>query len=114
MLRLFVAIALVLLLGLQFTWWFGKGGMRDVRKLEDQIQAQERELETLRSRNAKLAAEVVDLKQGLETVEEIARSEMGMIKEGEIFYQLIEPPPSVAAAARVTPENPADSASPPP
>lgn len=97
MLRVFAGILLALLLGLQLTWWFGKGGMRDVRKLEAQIKVQEKELEGLRTRNAKLAAEVVDLKEGLDTVEEIARSEMGMIKEGEVFYQLIEPAPSAGA-----------------
>jgi cell division protein FtsB len=96
MLRIFAGALCVLLLALQLTWWFGKGGLRDVRKLEQQIQVQEKELEVLRSRNGKLAAEVVDLKQGLEAVEEIARSEMGMVKEGEIFYQLIEPAPAAA------------------
>lgn len=99
MLRIFAAIALVLLLGLQITWWFGKGGMRDAHKLERQIKSQEHALEGLRQRNAKLAAEVVDLKEGLETVEEIARSEMGMIKEGEIFYQMIDPPPATPTPA---------------
>lgn len=88
---------IALLLGLQFTGWFGKGGMRDVRKLEHQITKHEKELEVLRNRNSKLAAEVMDLKQGLEAVEEIARSEMGMVKEGEIFYQLIEPAPGAIA-----------------
>ena len=97
MLRIFAGILCVLLFALQLTWWFGKGGLRDVGKLEQQIKMQEKELEVLGSRNGKLAAEVVDLKQGLEAVEEIARSEMGMVKEGEIFYQLIEPP---AGAAR--------------
>jgi cell division protein FtsB len=96
MLRIFAGTLCVLLLGLQLTWWFGKGGLRDVGKLEQQIQGQEKELEVLRNRNGKLAAEVVDLKQGLEAVEEIARSEMGMVKEGEIFYQLIEPAPGAA------------------
>ena len=96
MLRVFASTLCALLLGLQLTWWFGKGGLRDVGKLEQQIQVQEKELEVTRNRNSKLAAEVVDLKQGLEAVEEIARSEMGMVKEGEIFYQLIEPPTGAA------------------
>lgn len=97
MLRVFAGVLIALLLGLQFTGWFGKGGMRDVRKLEHQITMHEKELEVLRNRNSKLAAEVMDLKQGLEAVEEIARSEMGMVKEGEIFYQLIEPAPGAIA-----------------
>ena len=97
MLRVFAGVLIALLLGLQFTGWFGKGGMRDVRKLEHQITMHEKELEVLRNRNSKLAAEVMDLKQGLEAVEEIARSEMGMVKEGEIFYQVIEPAPGAIA-----------------
>ncbi|MGD9601316.1 MAG: cell division protein FtsB [Gammaproteobacteria bacterium] len=101
MLRVFAVILAAVLLALQFTWWFGKGGRRDVHRLESQIRAQEQALESLRQRNAKLAAEVVDLKEGLDTVEEIARSEMGMIREGEIFYQMIETPPPAPAA---TPE----------
>ncbi len=97
MLRILAAAFCVILLGLQLTWWQGKGGVRDARKLQAQIKSEELALEGLRSRNSKLAAEVMDLKRGLETVEEIARSEMGMIKEGEIFYQMIEPPAGAVA-----------------
>lgn len=96
--RILLGLLFALLLGLQYTWWFGKGGKRDVSKLETQISAQERELDKLRTRNSKLTAEVMDLKQGLDAVEEIARSEMGMIKEGEIFYQIIEPTPDLATS----------------
>jgi cell division protein FtsB len=91
--RLLFGLLLALFLGLQLTWWFGKGGKRDVWKLEAQIAEQQRELEKLRLRNSKLAAEVMDLKEGLDAVEEVARSEMGMVKEGEIFYQILEPIP---------------------
>ncbi len=94
--RILFGILLALLLGLQITWWFGKGGKRDVWKLEAQIARQERKLDALRLRNGKLAAEVIDLKEGLDAVEEIARSEMGMIREGEIFYQIIESMPDTA------------------
>ena len=58
---------------------------------------QEQELDALRTRNSKLAAEVVDLKQGFEAIEEIARNDMGMIKDGEIFYQFIDSPAAPAA-----------------
>ena len=90
--RTLFAVALVLLLGLQYTLWLGKGGMRDVSRLKGQIAAQEHEIETLRTRNSELQAEVMDLKQGQDAVEEIARSEMGMVKHGEIFYQFIPNP----------------------
>lgn len=95
MLRVFTGLLCLLLLGLQVTWWFGKGGLRDANKLEAQIEAQEKELEALRLRNGKLAAEVVNLKEGLEAIEEIARSEMGMVGEGETFYQIIDPAPDL-------------------
>jgi cell division protein FtsB len=95
--RILFAVLLVVLLALQYAWWFGKGGVRDVRRLETQIAEQEHELEALRQRNSTLAAEVVDLKHGLDAVEEIARSEMGMVKQGEIFFQLVEPAPDLAS-----------------
>ncbi|MBM4226619.1 MAG: cell division protein FtsB [Gammaproteobacteria bacterium] len=105
MLRVFAGLLCLFLLGLQITWWFGKGGLRDASRLEAQIEAQEKELEALRLRNGKLAAEVVNLKEGLEAIEEIARSEMGMVREGETFYQIIDPVPELGPAAQ-------DSASP--
>ncbi len=93
--------ALVVLLGaLQYTWWFGKGGAGDVARTRAQITSQEQELDVLRTRNSKLAAEVVDLKQGFEAIEEIARNDMGMIKDAEIFYQFID---SSAVPAAKTP-----------
>ncbi len=105
MLRLFASVLMALLLALQWAWWFGKGGLRDASKLEDQIAAQERKLDTLRTRNGSFAAEVMDLKEGLDAVEEIARSEMGMVRSGEVFYQLVEPAPGTVAAAEAVPEN---------
>lgn len=80
----------VLLLS-QYVLWFGKGGVRDVRNVRAQVDKQRREIVELKERNESLAAEVLDLKEGLEAIEERARSEMGMIKEDETFYQVIEP-----------------------
>lgn len=96
MLRIVAGALFALLLGLQLAWWLGKGGVRDARQLESQIAAQELQLEALRVRNGKLAAEVRDLKQGLEAIEELARSEMGMIREGEVFHQMIDAAPATA------------------
>lgn len=90
--RLLVVVLLVLLVLLQWRLWFGPGGMRTVWQLERAVEAQQAENLDLERRNRSLAAEVEDLKQGLEAIEERARSEMGMIKEGEIFYQTIERP----------------------
>ena len=79
----------VLLLS-QYVLWFGKGGIRDVKHMQKQVEKQHREIVELKERNESLSAEVLDLKEGLEAIEERARSEMGMIKEDEIFYQVIE------------------------
>jgi len=88
--NLFIVALLILLGALQYIGWFGRGGQHDVSNLKEQITSEERELETLRMRNSKLAAEVVDLKQGTDAIEEIARNDMGMIKDGEFFYQFID------------------------
>jgi cell division protein FtsB len=88
--KAFIAILIVLLLILQYKLWFGDGNMREVWQLQAAIEEQKQENEKLRERNAALEAEVKDLKQGLEAVEERARSELGMIKKGETFYQIIE------------------------
>ena len=85
-----IAILIVLLLILQYKLWFGDGNMREVWKLQAAIEEQKKENEKLRERNAALEAEVQDLKQGMEAIEERARSELGMIKKGETFYQIIE------------------------
>lgn len=85
-----IAILIFLLLILQYKLWFGDGNMREVWQLEATIEAQQAENKKLRDRNVALEAEVKDLKQGLEAVEERARSELGMIKKDETFYQVIE------------------------
>jgi cell division protein FtsB len=85
-----IAILIALLLLLQYKLWFGDGNLREVWQLQAAIEAQKKENDKLRERNAALEAEVQDLKQGLEAIEERARSELGMIKKGETFYQIIE------------------------
>ena len=75
---------------LQFKLWFGEGSVRDVWILDNAIAAQAAENNQLKVRNQTLAAEVDDLKQGLEAIEERARYELGMIKEGETFYQVVD------------------------
>ena len=89
--RTLIIILIGVLLYLQYNLWFGKGGIRDVQNMQTQVEKQQREIVELKERNESLAAEVLDLKEGLEAIEERARSEMGMIKEDETFYQVIEP-----------------------
>ena len=85
-----IVILIVLLLMLQYKLWFGDGNMREVWQLEQAIAAQKAENQKLRDRNLALEAEVRDLKQGLEAIEERARNELGMIKKDETFYQIVE------------------------
>jgi cell division protein FtsB len=81
-------IALALLAGLQYRLWVGEGSFAHVAQLNQQIAEQQRENEQLLERNRVLTAEVVELKQGLETIEERARRELGMIRNGETLFQL--------------------------
>ena len=69
--------------------WFGEGGYRDVKRLQLRVEEQARDNESLALRNRELQAEVEDLRQGLQAVEERARSELGMVKENEEFYQVV-------------------------
>ncbi len=81
---------IVLLAGLQYKLWVGQGSFAEVWNLNQAVAEQRDENERLAERNAALEAEVLDLKQGLDAVEERARSELGMIKDDEVFYQIVE------------------------
>jgi len=89
--RKIIGVLIVLLLLLQYRLWVGEGSLAEVSNLKREIATQQQELAQLRQRNRALMAEVQDLKQGLTAVEERARSELGMIRKGETFYQIIEP-----------------------
>jgi cell division protein FtsB len=84
----------LLVLGfLQYRLWVGDGSLEELHALRKQIAQNQEELEQLEARNLALAAEVRDLRTGLEAVEDRARSELGMIQRGEVFLQVIEQPP---------------------
>ena len=88
----FVTLVLLGLLGLVHAeLWFGKGGVPRTVELSGRLQAQKSANDTARQRNEQLGAEVRDLKEGLEMVEEKARYELGMIKPDEIFVQVSTP-----------------------
>ncbi|AXI83082.1 cell division protein FtsB [Xylella taiwanensis] len=95
--RWLLLVLAALLAWLQHRFWFGPGNSGEVRMLEKQIVQQRRENEHLRQRNASLAAEVKNLKDGEAAIEERARSELGMIKPGEIFYRVVEDVPLPAS-----------------
>ena len=88
--RLLTLVLIVLIVAIQTPLWFGKGGWLRVWELDRQLQAQREQNEKLRARNAALDAEVRDLKQGYDAIEERARSELGMIKQDEVFFQVVE------------------------
>jgi cell division protein FtsB len=77
-------------LALQYPLWAGKGGWLKVWELDRQLQQQRVATARLKARNGALDAEVRDLKQGLDAVEERARFELGMIKKDEVFYQVVK------------------------
>lgn len=88
--RVVFYILLALLALLQVRLWVSDDGYRASWRLAEQITTQQQENEGLRERNRALEAEVGNLKTGLEAVEEIARSELGMIREGETLYQVVD------------------------
>ncbi len=75
---------------LQYQLWLGEDGVRALNQLDEQLAAQEKINAELEARNSLLEIEVLDLKNGLEAIEERARSELGMIAEGETFYMIID------------------------
>ena len=89
--KIIALVLLILLIWLQYKIWLQDGGIPEVVQLQDEVEEVKTEVQKLRDRNLSLDAEVKDLKKGLDAIEERARSEMGMIKEGEIYYQVIKP-----------------------
>lgn len=90
--RWLVWLLVVLFVLLQYKLWLGDGSLAEVWDLYRQVEQQKLENGRLQERNQALEAEVQDLKQGLESIEERAREELGMIKDNETFYQIIEDP----------------------
>ena len=96
-----LALALgALILLIQYPLWLGKGGLLRVWEMERQIEAQRQANGRLQARNSALDAEVRDLKQGLEAIEERARSELGMVRHDEVFFQLLDAAPGDAGKVR--------------
>ncbi|HAW17190.1 cell division protein FtsB [Oceanospirillaceae bacterium] len=85
-----VGLIFVTLLAMQYSLWWGQSGLLEVERLQDKITAQEAVNTSLSERNQQLHAEVLDLKQGIDAIEERARHDLGMVKPNETFYQLVE------------------------
>ncbi len=92
-----ILVALILLL--QYPLWLGKGGWLKVWDLSRQVEAQKQENLKTQARNAALDAEVRDLKQGTEAIEERARNDLGMIKQGEVLFQVAGNRPALPSSA---------------
>ena len=106
--RLIAIFLTALLILVQYPLWLGKGGWLRVWDMDQQVHAAHDKVDELKARNAKLDSEVHDLKEGTGAVEERARTELGMIKQNEIFIQILDPngnpadapaPPNAALAA---------------
>ncbi|AND68247.1 hypothetical protein ATSB10_07930 [Dyella thiooxydans] len=98
MLRWVALILIALLVALQFKLWSDAGGMREVDTLRAAVKKQTDENQRLQQRNQALAADVTDLKSGEQAVEARARAELGLVKPGETFYQVVEGPASAASS----------------
>ena len=84
-----IAVLILILIGLQYKLWFGDGSLSEVVQLSRELEIQKQKLRELEQRNSILEAQVLDLQNGLDAFEEKARNDLGMIKQGETFIQLI-------------------------
>ena len=91
--RLLIIALIIVFIGLQYRLWFGDGSLSEVVQLSKELERQKQKLRELEERNRKLEAQVLDLQNGLDAYEEKARSDLGMIKKGETFFQIVEPEP---------------------
>ncbi|MFN3398532.1 MAG: cell division protein FtsB [Sulfurimicrobium sp.] len=108
-LTLFLAL---LIAALQYPLWLGKGSWLRVWEVDQKIAAQKQVNQGLKARNAALDAEVRDLKQGYDAIEERARSELGLVKQDEVFFQVLDTDrqPDPVAAAKAVPGKSAGAA----
>lgn len=89
--KILLAVLIIILFGLQYKLWFGDGSLSEVVQLSRELEIQKARLHQLEERNKILEAQVLDLQNGLDAFEEKARNDLGMIKQGETFIQLIPP-----------------------
>ena len=112
--RVLTLILALLIVALQYPLWLGKGSWLKAWEVDQELNKQNTENARLKARNASLDAEVRDLKTGYEAIEERARSELGMIKRDEVFFQILETNPTpvpapnavIPAPNPISPKNP--------
>ena len=105
--KVLAAILGALILAIQYPLWLGKGGWLRAWQIEGELAKQKSRNGQLEARNGGLAAEVRDLKQGFEAAEERARYELGMVRQDEIFFQIIPPAPGGTPSAPAVSPQPA-------
>lgn len=98
--KVLVACLCALLLALQWRLWFGEGSLQQVARLSEEARGARAAVLRLRTRDRELAAEVTDLKSGLEAIEERARTELGMVGGTETFYRFVGERATVGTVAR--------------
>lgn len=94
--RVLALVLVVLIAAIQTPLWFGQGGWMRVRELDRRLQALRETNDQQRANNTALEAEVHDLKQGSEAIEERARNELGMVRQDEVFFRIVESAPTPA------------------
>ena len=104
--RVLTLILALLIVALQYPLWLGKGSWLKAWEVDQELTKQNTENARLKARNASLDAEVKDLKTGYEAIEERARSELGMIKQDEVFFQILEPKTALAPSVALPPTQP--------
>ena len=103
--RWLLAVLLLILAVLQYRLWFAEGSLAEQRRLELQVEEQTRINNQLLERNAVVEREVLELQTGNKGVEQRAREQLGLVRKGETFYQVVEDPaPRPAAATEATQE----------
>ncbi len=89
--RVLIVALIIIFLALQYRLWFGDGSLSEVVQLSRELEEQKQKLEQLEERNRRLEAQVLDLQNGFDAYEEKARHDLGMIKQGETFFQIVSP-----------------------
>jgi cell division protein FtsB len=88
--KILLSIIIMLVILLQYRLWYGDGGIEEIKALQQRLDDLKEQVEEKKERNEALYAEVEDLRKGQEALEERARDELGMIREGETFFQVLE------------------------
>ncbi len=88
--KILLSVIILLVIFLQYRLWFGDGGIKEIKAYQQRLDDLKAQVEEKKERNEALYAEVEDLRKGQEALEERARDELGMIREGETFFQVLE------------------------